>query len=61
MADKWPAAFELLKQYTLTNADQTPMMNAIDQQGGDLKAITAAWVGANESRWKPWVDAATAK
>ena len=59
MKDKWPAAAEFLAAYTLTNDDQIPMMNAIDQEGKKLEEVVSAWVDANEATWKPWVDAAT--
>lgn len=61
LADKWPAAFKLLDAYTLRNADQIPMMNAIDQQGGKLEEVVDAWLDANETRWQAWVDAATGR
>jgi len=32
MAEKWPAAAKFLENYTLTNADQIPMMNAPSRQ-----------------------------
>ena len=59
MGDKWPAAKKFLAAYNLTNDDQIPMMNAIDQEGGKLEEVVAAWVDANEAKWKPWVDAAS--
>ena len=59
LKDKWPAAHALLSAYTLTNDDQIPMMNAIDQEGNKLEDVVSAWVDANEAKWKPWVDAAT--
>lgn len=57
--DKWPAAYALLKAYTLRNDDQIPMMNAIDQDGRKLEQVTAEWVKSNEALWKPWVQAAS--
>ena len=59
MADKWPAAFEILSNYTLDVADQQPMMGAIDVDGGSVEEVVAAWMAANEATWKPVVDAAT--
>lgn len=56
MQDKWPAAYRLLKNYTLTNEDQNPMMKAVDVDGRDLVEVTSEWVDANEARWKPWVE-----
>ncbi len=58
MKDKWPAAFRLLQNYTLTNDDQNPMMKAIDVDGRDLVEVVSEWVEANEARWKPWVEKA---
>ena len=58
LKDKWPGAYKVLKAYTLTNEDQTPMMNAIDQEGEKLEDVVGAWVDANEATWKPWVEAA---
>ncbi len=60
MKDKWPAAYRLLQNYILTNADQEPMMAAIDLNGEPLEEVTKAWVDANEARWRAWVDAAEA-
>ncbi len=59
MKKKWPAAYELLTRYQLTNTDQIPMMAAIDTAGKDLDETVKAWVAANESKWHPWVDEAT--
>lgn len=59
MAEKWPAAAKLLSAYSLKNDDQIPMMNAIDKEGKKLEDVVSAWVDANESTWKAWVDAAT--
>ena len=58
MADKWPAAYEILTNYQLNVADQQPMMGAIDVDGGSVEEVVAAWMEANEATWKPIVDAA---
>lgn len=59
LADKWPAAHEILTNYKLRVEDQQPMMGAIDVDGGSVEDVVAAWMGANEDVWKPVVDAAT--
>ncbi len=59
MADKWPAAYKFLEAFQMADSEQIPMMAAIDVNGEDLDKVTTAWVDANESTWKPWVDAAT--
>ena len=58
MADKWPAAYEILSNYTLSVEAQQPMMGAIDVDGGSVDAVVADWMAANEAAWKPVVDAA---
>ncbi len=58
MEDKWPAAFEILSNYTLDVADQQPMMGAIDVDGGSVEDVVAAWMADNEGTWRPVVDAA---
>jgi glycine betaine/proline transport system substrate-binding protein len=57
--DKWPAAFEILTNYTLSVADQQPMMGAVDVDGGSVEEVVANWMAGNEAKWKPVVDAAT--
>jgi glycine betaine/proline transport system substrate-binding protein len=56
--DKWPAAYEILKNFTIDTAAQQPMMGKIDVDGGTVEAVVSEWMAANESAWKPVVDAA---
>ena len=57
--EKWPAAFEILSNYTLSVEDQQPMMGAVDVDGGSVEEVVANWMAGNEAKWKPVVDAAT--
>lgn len=57
--DMWPAAFEILSNYTLSVEDQQPMMGAVDVDGGSVEGVVADWMAGNEAKWKPVVDAAT--
>ncbi|MCD9146322.1 ABC transporter substrate-binding protein [Pseudophaeobacter flagellatus] len=57
-AETWPAAFEILSNYTLAVDDQQPMMGAIDVDGGEVTEVVATWMSANEDSWRPIVDAA---
>jgi glycine betaine/proline transport system substrate-binding protein len=59
IAEKWPAAHEILTNYQLSVADQQPMMGAIDVDGGSVEDVVAKWMADNEATWKPVVDAAT--
>ncbi|MEM0923807.1 MAG: ABC transporter substrate-binding protein [Pseudomonadota bacterium] len=58
MAEKWPAAYEIISNYQLSVADQQPLMGAVDVDGQKVEAAVASWMGANEATWKPVVDAA---
>ncbi|MEM7222327.1 MAG: ABC transporter substrate-binding protein [Pseudomonadota bacterium] len=58
MEQKWPAAFEFLKNYQMSADDQIPMMAAIDVRGEDLDEVTKTWVDENEAKWRPVLDAA---
>lgn len=57
--EKWPAAYEILSNYELGTDVQQPLMGAVDVDGGKVEEVVAAWMAANESSWKPIVDAAT--
>lgn len=57
--EKWPAAYEFLKNFEISNEVQEPIMGAIDNDGGDLDELVEAWVNENEAVWKPMVEAAT--
>lgn len=59
MADKWPAAAEILTNYTLSVDAQQPLMGKIDVDGMSVEEAVAAWMAENEGSWKPVVDAAT--
>ena len=55
---KWPAAYEILKNFKLTTEQQQPLMGAIDVDQKSLEDVTKTWVSANEAIWRPIVDAA---
>lgn len=59
MEETWPAAFEILSNYTLAVEAQQPMMGAVDVDGGSVEEVVAEWMAANEDVWRPVVDAAT--
>ncbi|PLS21810.1 ABC transporter substrate-binding protein [Neptunicoccus cionae] len=57
--EKWPAAYEILKNYKLDTATQQPLMGAVDVDGGAVEEVVSEWMAANEGTWKPVVEAAT--
>ncbi|WP_069301361.1 ABC transporter substrate-binding protein [Neptunicoccus sediminis] len=56
--EKWPAAYEILKNFKLDTETQQPLMGAVDVDGNAVEEVVAEWMAANESSWKPVVDAA---
>ncbi len=58
MKETWPAAHEILTQYTLTTEHQQPLMGKIDVDGMKIEEVVANWLAENEDTWKPIVDSA---
>jgi glycine betaine/proline transport system substrate-binding protein len=56
--DKWPAAFKLVNNFKLTNADENWAIFEVDNNGRDVKDVAKEWLATNEARWKPWIEAA---
>ncbi|GAA6209234.1 ABC transporter substrate-binding protein [Cognatishimia sp. WU-CL00825] len=59
LAEKWPAAAEILTNYTLSVEAQQPMMGAVDVDGQKVEAVVAEWMAANEESWMSVVKMAT--
>lgn len=55
--DKWPAAYEVLKAFQVSAADQQVMMLRVSDKGEALAAVADEWMANNEAVWKPWVEA----
>ncbi len=55
---KWPAAYELLKNFSMDADAQLGIMGEVTGKGVDVDKATGAWVDANEKVWGPWVAAA---
>ena len=61
LKDKWPAAYEILKNFKLSTEEQQPLMGAVDVDGASAEDVTTGWITANAEVWQPIVDAATKK
>jgi glycine betaine/proline transport system substrate-binding protein len=57
-ASTWPAAVKLLEQFTLTNAEQNLMINAVDQEKRALEEVVQEWLDNNRDQWQGWISAA---
>jgi glycine betaine/proline transport system substrate-binding protein len=56
--EKWPAAFKMVNNFTLTNADENWAIFEVDNNGRDVKDVAKEWLTKNEARWRPWIEAA---
>ena len=52
---KWPGAYNAIKAFNLNNDEMSAMIVEVDLNSKDLDGVVAAWVDANEARWKTWI------
>ena len=57
MKDKWPTAYNVAKNYTFDTKELGLLAGEVDLQNKSLDDVAAAWVDANEAKWKSWVSA----
>jgi len=53
--EKWPAAYRLIRNFTLDNDAQNAMVMKIDVDGEKLEDVIAQWMDDNQDVWRPWV------
>jgi glycine betaine/proline transport system substrate-binding protein len=53
---KWPAAYKMVSNLKLTNADENWAIFEVDNNGRDVADVAKEWLEKNETRWKPWLD-----
>lgn len=61
LKERWPAAYEILKQYQLSIWDQQPLIGLVDVRGETVQGAAAGWLAVNRAKWMPIVEAATGK
>ena len=55
LAEKHPDIVELFNNVRISNTEQAGMILAVDKDGKDIEDVVAAWMDANEAKWKAWV------
>jgi glycine betaine/proline transport system substrate-binding protein len=53
--DTWPTAYAAIRAFTVTNEEMGDMIAGVDFEGAGVDAVVAAWMDANEDRWKGWI------
>ena len=56
MKDKWPVAYKVAKAYQIDTAELNRMSGEVDLDGKTIEDVAAAWVAANEAKWKAWAQ-----
>ncbi|MEQ1523703.1 MAG: ABC transporter substrate-binding protein, partial [Aestuariivirga sp.] len=56
MKDKWPVAYKVAKAYQIDTNELNAMSGQIDLDGKTIEEVAAAWVAANEAKWKAWAQ-----
>jgi glycine betaine/proline transport system substrate-binding protein len=56
MKDKWPVAYKVAKAYQIDTNELNAMSGQIDLDGKSIEEVAAAWVAANEAKWKAWAQ-----
>ncbi len=54
--DKWPGAYNMIRNFEINNDEMGQMITAIDLEGQELDAVVADWLVNNQSRWKAWQE-----
>jgi glycine betaine/proline transport system substrate-binding protein len=54
MKDKWPGAYAVLKDFTVSNDEMSQMIVDVDLDGQKIDDVVAKWVKDNESSWQAW-------
>jgi len=55
---KWPAAYEIMKNFKLSIDQQQTLMGAVDVDGRAAEEVTLEWFNTNQTIWQPIVQAA---
>ena len=56
MKDKWPVAYKVAKNYQIDTNELNAMSGQVDLDGKSIEEVAAAWVDANESKWRAWAQ-----
>ena len=56
MKDKWPVAYKVAKNYTIDADELNTMSGQVDLDGKSIEDVAAAWIAANEAKWKAWAQ-----
>lgn len=53
--EKWPAAYQAIKNFDITNEQMGEMIGKVDVDGMPLQTVVDQWLSDNEDTWKSWI------
>jgi glycine betaine/proline transport system substrate-binding protein len=56
MKDKWPGAHAAAVAFDISSDEMNVMVGEVDLDGKSVEDVVAAWMGANEDRWRAWIE-----
>jgi len=56
MKDKWPVAYKVAKAYQIDADELNNLVGEVDLNGKSIEEVAAAWVEANEAKWRSWAN-----
>ncbi|MEL6794373.1 MAG: glycine betaine ABC transporter substrate-binding protein, partial [Pseudomonadota bacterium] len=56
LAEKHPDIVALFQKARVSNAEQAPMILAVDKEGREVEDVVAEWMAANEDKWRSWLQ-----
>ncbi|QGX99769.1 ABC transporter [Roseovarius faecimaris] len=55
LQEKWPGAYDIIEDYTITNEEMSAMVGRADLDGVDIDTVVADWMSENKDRWSAWI------
>ena len=56
MKDKWPVAYKVAKAFQIDGNELNGLSGQVDLDGKTIEDVAAAWVTANEAKWRAWAQ-----
>ncbi len=53
--EKWPAAYQAIRNFTMTNQDMGEMIGKVDLDGMPADVVVQQWMDENQDTWKSWI------
>ena len=53
--EKWPAAYEAIRNFDMTNDDMGAMIGKVDVDGMPIQTVVDEWLDAHQDTWKSWI------